>query len=333
MKNRIAFTLVELLVVIAIIGVLVALLLPAVQAAREAARRMHCGNNLKQTGLALQNYHDVHKQFPYGALVTDGQRFTAPQWPYLLHYILPYMEEQRLYDDFRTMWKTTTPPYVTGATSVWPLTVRNKSVPAYLCPSDGLSEPTKAFISSASTTFDPNGVRLFVTNYLGFFSGVNDGDTHLDSTRSPAFDTARRAVFALNRGAKIKQITDGTSKTLIVAEYLTGKTQDVRGYIYTNRAGCQYLYASRTPNSSAPDSLLDHNSFCQGFKQNHPELNLPCAPGPTDGNVIASRSRHPGGVHGLLRDGSVRLFTDEIDARLWQSMAWIADGGPQSPIP
>jgi len=94
-KSRSAFTLVELLVVIAIIGILVALLLPAVQAAREAARRVQCVNNLHQFGIALHNYHNVHGQFPLGTVFNPGL-FGPPQWPYFILKLLPYLEEHTL---------------------------------------------------------------------------------------------------------------------------------------------------------------------------------------------------------------------------------------------
>src|SRR5688500_16833619 len=98
MSRRCGFTLVELLVVIAIIGILVALLLPAVQAARESARRTQCSNNLKQIGLSLQNHHAARKAFPAGVIGTS--RFAEPQWPYFLHRVLPFIEEDSLYQVF-----------------------------------------------------------------------------------------------------------------------------------------------------------------------------------------------------------------------------------------
>ena len=119
------FTLVELLVVIAIIGILVALLLPAIQAAREAARRTQCNNNLKNIGLGLQNYHDTYKTFPMGAMHTGARTTTTsaygPSWQYG---ILPFMEQQGLYDE------------VDKTQRVWDQPIRSTVVKTFLCPSD-----------------------------------------------------------------------------------------------------------------------------------------------------------------------------------------------------
>ncbi|MBN2293334.1 MAG: DUF1559 domain-containing protein, partial [Pirellulales bacterium] len=88
------------------------------------------------------------------------------------------------------------------------------------------------------------------------------------------------------------------------------------------------LHVRLTPNSSAPDNLLNFGGFCQNSKNNHPELNLPCVPADTSQNSVGARSRHPGGVHGLLCDGSVHFFQNEIDVGTWRSLGWISDGGP-----
>src|SRR5688572_16598942 len=200
MRRR-GFTLVELLVVIAIIGVLVALLLPAVQAAREAARRMSCGNNLRQLGLAMHNYHDANKVFPPGLI-------NSPEWTYLLYYILPYIEQTALHEGLDVARATHVRPWFNNAITTWPKVVQGRPVPEFICPSDGMGGITKG-VTNGIQGADPNGMQLYLTNYLGIFSGLNDGDTWAEAANSTAFDKSQLAVFRQGRSTKIKKITDG----------------------------------------------------------------------------------------------------------------------------
>lgn len=319
------FTLVELLVVIAIIGILVSLLLPAVQAAREASRRVHCANNLKQYGLALHNFEGAQRTFPPGTMSRErfSYEFTDKtagyEWPYLTHFLLPYLEETIYYQivhgpnfDIQNPWHSP---------QVWPRSVDQMDLSFLRCPSD-YSQSSLKQLAVGSVTLTLPG-----SNYLGMFSGLNDGENYNFS------NPLTEGVFRFHKRTKLSEIEDGTSKTIAIAEYLTGlDTTDLRGFFMTNRAGCQFLYVTLGPNSKAPDNLLSwHPGFCPaGDSRNRPAENLPCTGGDTDQNYASPRSRHPGGVNAVLCDGSVRFFTNGISREAWQPLGWIADGIPVS---
>jgi prepilin-type N-terminal cleavage/methylation domain-containing protein/prepilin-type processing-associated H-X9-DG protein len=324
-RNPAGFTLVELLVVIAIIAILVSLLLPAVQAAREASRRMHCANNLKQFGLALLNFESAHRTLPPGTMSRDRFSYASNsqsagyEWPYLIHFVLPYLEEDTYYKIVHGPEFNLQNPW--HSPQVWPASVDDLDLSFLRCPADQQPSNLKALTVGSLT------LRLPASNYLGIFSGLNDGDNFFK--RKPAMT----AVFRYHDRVALSKIKDGTSKTIAMAEYLTGlDALDLRGFFMTNRAGCQFLYVTLGPNSKAPDNLLSsHPGFCpRDNSRNRPLLNLPCVGGATDENYASPRSRHPGGVNAVLCDGSVRLFTDSIADLVWQPMGWIADGSTSS---
>jgi len=299
--------------VIAIIGILVAMLLPAIQAAREAARRIQCANNMKQLGVALHNYHSSHNTFPPGTIQSGNCVFCPPEWISYVHQLLPYLEEEALYDIMIVIrtgpWAVEFPPECWGV-----------SVASLLCPSDGLGGATLTANMVGDT-------ELYRSNYLGIFSGLNDGYHHTHVSQPGPKE--ERAMFGVNQGRRIRDITDGTSKTMVLAEYLTGTTKDNwRGGPFTTRAGAQILYTTLTPNSSAPDvlaasSVIDETTCENGV--GFPELNLPCRTGSTETNHASPRSRHRGGVQVLLCDGSVRFVIDDIDLMgVWRPLGTIS---------
>jgi prepilin-type processing-associated H-X9-DG protein/prepilin-type N-terminal cleavage/methylation domain-containing protein len=311
---RIGFTLVELLVVLAIIGILIALLLPAVQRVREAANRIKCANNLKQIGLALHLYHDAELIFPPG--IKASSPYTTQEWPYFLHYVLPYIEQTGYYDAVGG------PNFVPGnpwnANTTWPASVNNVALALLECPSDGIGDDPKG-------NPDNGGVlKLFASNYLGIFSGMEDGDNvyfqYVPSTR---------ALFSIGTGTRLAEITDGTSSTMAVAEYLKGLDgYDYRGYPFTNHSGAQFLYVQLGPNSATPDALLDDPNYCPASGvHNAPQLNLPCTATPlAEDTTAGSRSRHTDGVNVAFCDGHVSFIHNAIDLPTWQAMGFIADG-------
>lgn len=320
------FTLVELLATVAIVGLLVALLLPAIQAAREAARRTHCSNNLRQIGIAMHSFENNNGFFPPGVKCktlfpyVNTPETGGYEWIYLLHYVMPQLEMQAYYDSLGGPFFDIPNPWSSPA--AWPTSLRDKDLHFVRCPSDQQGCGMKQLTLGATIS---GNYMLPSSNYLGLFGGANDGENY-GGGAGPAKN--RRAVFRFALPTPIAAIRDGTSSTIAVAEYLTGiDTVDWRGTFYTNRAGCKFLYTTIGPNSSAPDNILNYVNFCPGdLTRNRPELNMPCVPGDPNSNYAGARSRHAGGVGALLCDGSVRFVSDSVDLSTWQNLGFIADG-------
>ena len=227
MKRR-GFTLVELLVVIAIIGVLVALLLPAVQAAREAARRMQCGNNLKQIGLALQNYHDTFNSLPYGARsqAAGTGNSTSLYGPSFYVGLLPFTEQKNL-SDLMEQRGITTPDYnsATAGLAVGEV-ANNQKIPWMLCPSSPLPQMEKVsgttWMSVAPSYVGIAGAAVVSTSApLGNTTGASGETPFTESRVSAGYQSGAVSgggMLPPNQALNMAAATDGTSNTLVVSE-------------------------------------------------------------------------------------------------------------------
>jgi prepilin-type N-terminal cleavage/methylation domain-containing protein len=296
------FTLVELLVVIAIIGVLVALLLPAVQAAREAARRTQCLNILRQWALANHTFHDANDHLPIGSRNNPRQTWVMYLWSFIEEYPLDAANEldQHFY----------LPPGTIGGTLNG---LTGQYVSLYYCPSDDLGQDQ----------IEGNYQRRR-GNYV-----VNWGNSRYGQMPEPD----GKAPFSHVNGnrsepriTKFGMISDGTSNTLLMSEVIRAWSpadNDWRGDIQ-NDDGVFRFHTLLTPNSSAPDTIL--NGW---FQETHDPL-MPAVAGAGNAQVTAARSRHPGGVHAAMCDASARFVTNGVHLVVWQALGSMNGGEPQA---
>ncbi|HEX3599244.1 MAG TPA: DUF1559 domain-containing protein [Lacipirellulaceae bacterium] len=355
-RRRAAFTLVELLVVIAIIGILVALLLPAVQAAREAARRTQCVSNLRQLGIAMHNYHDAKQRFPSNVnwIHAEGTHNAARDFASHLVNMSPYLEETTLHDAIKFCDPNDPTCVQPGNQLLNGVPIRQIVVAALRCPSDdknGLVDPSDKVVTWKALV-QPGPVA--VTNYAGSigsqvmesWTGFNlstvvgnggskydsndDGEDWFNQNYSAAYPCATApngsattgtnirsdcphaktisGVFARSTwAASIKEITDGTSKTIAMGEirprcsafqWIDGWTLS-EGLWFATTAPINYPtnpdeYGATPPLGSNWE--LDFNT-AMGFK-----------------------SRHPGGANMLFADGSTHFLTDGIDYTTYQKL-------------
>jgi prepilin-type N-terminal cleavage/methylation domain-containing protein/prepilin-type processing-associated H-X9-DG protein len=307
-RGRSGFTLVELLVVIAIIGVLVALLLPAVQAAREAARRTSCINKLKQWGLAMHNHHDTMLYFPQGNQNNPRRVWVVLTWPYVeqgnMH--VQFDQTRHFYETPNTVTSTTTGIYA-------------KPAPLYYCPSDRMNA-----IWKGDVYYRARG--SYVINW------GNQAVPYLasDPVQDPGKGTAPFGYEDYASGSKPKKvrfgnITDGTSNTLLMSEIIMAGNDadfDIRGDFLNDDRPCTQFMTINTPNAGT-----DVSPYCNATT--YPK-NPPCTTTGSGNAHKTARSRHPGGVNVLIADGSTRLVTNNVSLIAWRAMGTM-DGGEVVP--
>ncbi|TWT31978.1 DUF1559 domain-containing protein [Blastopirellula retiformator] len=303
-KKRKGFTLVELLVVIAIIGVLIALLLPAVQQAREAARRMSCSNNLKNIGLGLHNYHDTFGSFPSGfiadrdAPATSGNCYSSggnnreyAPWTVLM---LPFIEQSALHDSFNFNERFTMNP-IDGAGSATNQAAWLQVLPIYQCPSD------------PRTSIQEN-----LLCYMGVQGGGPDFQCRAASDANRGLDTD--GMLYINSKVGFNSAVDGSTNVIIVGEskYQTHDRTDGKNFGWASSANSTNNWVLGGTIASAIvsiNSLTDatHSTQSRGFG-----------------------SYHPGGCQMLMTDASVQFFVETMDVDMYRQLAIRNDGLPVS---
>ncbi len=336
------FTLVELLVVIAIIGVLVGLLLPAVQSAREAARRMSCSNNAKQIGLALHNYHSAFNQFPAQRAGTTGfkgfigtvnpdNNFSNKRRLSMLVGLLPFLEQQPL-------WDTISNPVTVQFNG----TVRTQPWPAMgPVPWTGQYTPTRTVLSPLNCPSDSGPpVTYGTTNY-----GAVVGDVIRGLGAANPAKEIRRGMFVPTTATRFRDVVDGTGNTIAVAEITNslgardlsgGAAYDIGGEINLRPQECADTVDPLRPKFFAPGILLmgyaapigkwgdggrgnrwmDGGGNYSGVNTVLPPNKPSCsyASGDAGDGIWTAGSFHPGGCHIVMGDGSVHFISENIDA-------------------
>lgn len=332
--RRTGVTLVELLVVVAIIGALVGLLLPAVQQARESGRRTACVNNMRQLGLGLANYESASRRYPVGSESRSFPAFprVTPQhcrWSALAH-LSPYYEEQALLNGL----DRSVPLYIDLRPDA--IAPQNKpivkiTVPLFLCPSDrGLA---------VSPIFGP-------TNYAACTGSGNDGTP---------YDTD--GLFFINSQIRMKDVTDGLTKTVAFSESLLGDSASANRSTVTPANAYQFIMSAPLSEASCAATAVWNFSDPRGFAWANGEYrttmyNHRLMPNDTTMDCMgvlmsppagkadrlyaaygwrAARSRHPGGVNVLMADGSAQFVEDGVDPAVWKALATRAGGEVAAP--
>jgi prepilin-type N-terminal cleavage/methylation domain-containing protein/prepilin-type processing-associated H-X9-DG protein len=344
--NRRAFTLIELLVVIAIIGVLIALLLPAVQSAREAARRAQCTNNLKQIALATHNYHDVNNAVPSGCLWPCPGADGCWGWgaaPMLG--VLQYIEQGTLYNAYNAslgvMGNTTAAPNLWLGNS----TVFNTSIASFMCPSDApeVTSPVTNYLGNLGGPFSLGG-------YSGTIIPSRHSPWDYPAEESDLLSTARTVGFAAMR--------DGTSNTALWSEGITGTTGSVttgmgqgelRGVFTSNfnnrtRSPATVIALLGACDALPPGTASIRNDRGVGWQYTYPGYvnNLYNHVGPPNSRRCTNAppntwsldlwgteppsSFHPGGVNLAMADGSVRFVKETVSLETWWALGTKAGG-------
>jgi prepilin-type N-terminal cleavage/methylation domain-containing protein len=275
------FTLIELLVVTAMIAALMALFVPAVQQAREAARRAQCKNNLKQLGLALHNYHDAHRALPPGYLYRRHPQGNAAGFGWGCM-ILPLLEQPGVYQEFD--WNVA----LHAAANQLP---RERHLAAFLCPSDPVSD-------GGFVLMGPAPERYAMASYVACF-----GPPDLDQNQQQ-----RWGLFSRNSRTRFADVTDGLSQTLMVGERVNGPFRSGR------QIGNHFEYDTTWAGAvrDAADPGDDHGHMAL-FQTGH----VPNDPWSDDRDVSAP---HVGLAQFLLGDGSVRALSENIDFNLYTAL-------------
>ncbi|WP_437191713.1 DUF1559 family PulG-like putative transporter [Planctomicrobium sp. SH527] len=300
------FTLIELLVVIAIIAILVSLLLPAVQQAREAARRSQCKNNLKQLGLAMHNYIDIYGGLPPGFVQAPPTTFNQLTWVAM---ILPMIDQANSYNKLN--FNINIGSLVAGTPNA---EVASKPLVAMLCPSDGNNMDGQ-----------PPGTSLYARGNYGASAGIGPMLKVITAADvAYALTRAGRGPFEANTFTKVAAITDGTSNSVLIGEMRIGKgsteLRDQRGVLYYPEG--PFVTFNDTPNTSVPDTM--RIGRCDSTVV--PPCTETYAAWDSKSLRWSSRSMHTGGTHVLMADGATRFVSQNLDLTTWQRLGVHNDG-------